>query len=238
MPLPTPEANESQDDFVGRCMSLMQDEFPDSSQRAAVCHAQWEKGRMSEIKHLTSLAIEIKDVAKGELEAVFATFNVKDHDADWTMPGAFEDGAKIRISAYGHGSWLGKLPVGKGIIRATESEARLIGKFFMSTSHGRDTFETIREMGELQEWSYGYDVLATGELNDELKAQGVRRVLQKLKVHEVSPVLLGAGVNTRTLAVKGSDDIVPITPAEHESRNAVLKELARFERTRARLHGR
>lgn len=44
MPLPSPNRGESQDDFIGRCMSsdAMQDEFPEQKQRAAVCHSQWK----------------------------------------------------------------------------------------------------------------------------------------------------------------------------------------------------
>ena len=43
--MPTPERNEEQDDFIGRCMvsGTMSSEYPDESQRTAVCSAQWEK---------------------------------------------------------------------------------------------------------------------------------------------------------------------------------------------------
>ena len=43
--MPTPERNEDQDDFIGRCMvsGTMSSEYPDESQRVAVCSAQWEK---------------------------------------------------------------------------------------------------------------------------------------------------------------------------------------------------
>jgi lambda family phage portal protein len=43
--MPTPERNEEQDDFIGRCMvsGTMSIEYPDESQRTAVCMAQWEK---------------------------------------------------------------------------------------------------------------------------------------------------------------------------------------------------
>jgi lambda family phage portal protein len=43
--MPTPERNEEQDDFIGRCMvsGTMSSEYPDESQRVAVCSAQWEK---------------------------------------------------------------------------------------------------------------------------------------------------------------------------------------------------
>ncbi len=43
MPLPTPNKDESQDDFISRCMGnpTMKSEFPDHEQRTAVCFSQW-----------------------------------------------------------------------------------------------------------------------------------------------------------------------------------------------------
>jgi hypothetical protein len=43
--MPTPEKDEEQDDFISRCMvsGTMASEYPDESQRVAVCSAQWEK---------------------------------------------------------------------------------------------------------------------------------------------------------------------------------------------------
>ena len=45
MPLPTPREGETETDFVGRCMAseIMQAEYPDQKQRAAVCHGQWDE---------------------------------------------------------------------------------------------------------------------------------------------------------------------------------------------------
>jgi len=45
MPLPSPNQGESQDDFVGRCMDhdAMNQEYPDQTQRAAVCYSQWQR---------------------------------------------------------------------------------------------------------------------------------------------------------------------------------------------------
>ncbi len=147
--------------------------------------------------------VEIKDADKGEVEAVFATLNVVDSDGDVTPPGAFEDGAKVRISAYGHKSWEGVLPVGKGSIREVGDEAIMTGKFFMDIPEGLATFKVVKELGEdgLQEWSYGYDPVeySFGEFEDQQV-----RFLNKLKVHEVSPVLLGAGVGTRLLTAKAA----------------------------------
>jgi hypothetical protein len=148
--------------------------------------------------------IEVKDADEGLVAAVFSTLNVIDADGDVTRPGAFEDGAPVRISAYGHSSWMGALPVGKGTIRETPTEAILDGQFFLGTTAGGDTFKVVKELEGLGEWSYGYDPLEYSF--GEFEGQRVR-FLDKLKVHEVSPVLLGAGVNTRTLTAKARGDL-------------------------------
>lgn len=143
--------------------------------------------------------VEIKNADKGEVTAVIATFDVVDSDGDVTYPDAFDGNGEFAISAYGHASWGGALPVGKGRLRTTRKEAILEGQFFIDTTHGRDTFATVKQLGPLGQWSYGYDVLkhSFGDF-------GGRRVrfLEKLAVQEASPVLVGAGVNTRTLGTK------------------------------------
>lgn len=145
--------------------------------------------------------VEVKDADKGQVTAVFSTFNDIDSDGDVTLPGAFEDGAMMAISAFGHKSWDGALPVGTGVIRTTETEAIADLQFFMDTKDGHDTFVVVKGMGKLQQWSYGFDTLkySFGEFQGEQV-----RFLEKNLVHEVSPVLLGAGNNTRTLTAKSS----------------------------------
>lgn len=148
-----------------------------------------------------NFSVEIKDATKGEVEALFSTYNVIDKDMDVTLPGAFTDGAPVKISAYGHASWSGVPPVGKGSVHDTGNGAVLKGRFFLDTAAGKDTFTTVKELGHLQEWSYGYDVLES-EFG-EFEGKHVR-FLKKLKVHEVSPVLIGAGVGTMTLSTKSA----------------------------------
>ncbi len=155
---------------------------------------------MSRTKALKGL--KITDADKGLVTAVFSTFNVKDHDGDVTLPGAFADGAEVRISAYNHKSWEGALPVGKATIHQDDDKAWFEGEFFLDTQAGSETFKVIKGLGDLQEYSYGFDVLeAEPGVHDGENVQ----VLKRVKVHEVSPVLLGAGIGTRTLAVKGRD---------------------------------
>lgn len=145
--------------------------------------------------------VEIKDADQGLVDAIFSTFDTVDKDDDVTVKGAFEDGAQQPISAFGHQSHFGSLPVGVSTIRTTDTEAIAAGKFFMDTAHGRDTFATVKRLHEagLGEWSYGYDVL-----DHSFGEHSGRRVrfLRKLRVLEVSPVLVGAGVGTRTLSAK------------------------------------
>jgi hypothetical protein len=145
--------------------------------------------------------VEIKDETKGEVEAVFATLNVKDKDDDVTVKGAFTEGAEVVISAYGHKSWEGALPVGKGTIHEVGDKVVMKGQFFMNTTGGRDTFEVVKALGSKGEWSYGFDVLDSSPGEHEGKSV---RVLKSMSVHEVSPVLRGAGEGTRTVSAKGS----------------------------------
>jgi hypothetical protein len=146
--------------------------------------------------------IQIKDETKGEVEAVFATLNVKDSDDDVTLPGAFNNGAKVAISAYGHKSWDGALPVGKGTIHEVGDQVVMKGQFFMNTQHGRETFETVKALAEdgIGEWSYGFKV--DDSEPGEYEGKSVR-MLKKMSVFEVSPVMRGAGVGTRTTYAKG-----------------------------------
>lgn len=147
--------------------------------------------------------VEVKDAEKGEITAVFATLGVVDSDGDVTVKGAFPKDAPVVISAYGHTSWQGAKPVGKGTIREVGDEAILEGQFFLDTVEGRDTFTVVKELGELglQEWSYGYDPVKFSFGEHEGKRV---RFLEELAVHEVSPVLKGAGVGTRVLSAKGA----------------------------------
>ena len=145
--------------------------------------------------------IELKEDSDqtGEFQAVFATLNVIDHDGDVTLPGAFTDGQKVRIASWGH-KW-NELPVGRGVIHADDEKAWVDGRFFLNTDGGHETYEVVKALEELQEWSYGFDVLKRSFGKFEEKDV---QFLEAMKVHEVSPVLLGAGIGTQTTAIKGA----------------------------------
>lgn len=137
------------------------------------------------------------DGEPGAFTAIFSTLNVIDKDQDVTVPGAFKHGQAVRIAQWGH-DWMA-LPVGKGVIYADEQKAWVDGQFFLDTPHGQATYQTVKGLGDLQEWSYGFQIEQAdfGEFNGETV-----RYLRALDVTEVSPVMVGAGVNTRTTDIK------------------------------------
>lgn len=173
------------------------DRSGDEEQAIFACIAAAGKERGMNTKFVRGPVTFKESGDAGGFRAVFSTLNVIDKDGDVTLPGAFKDGEAVRISFWGH-RWQ-DLPVGKGVIGSDQQEAWVDGQFFLDTEAGRETYQTVKNLGELQEWSYGYDVL--DESYGDFDNQKVR-FLRGLKVIEVSPVMLGAGVNTRTQAIK------------------------------------
>lgn len=163
----------------------------------------------------------------GEVKVAFSRFNVIDHDNDVTFPGALPVGKSVPMSAFNHSSWDGALPVGKGVISESGDLGILSGSFFMETDQGRNAYNTVKAMGDLQEWSYGYRVLPPS--GPELFGGKSVQALRKLDVFEVSPVLKGAGLGTSTLAIKSGGLGTDLSYAEHESwlRESVAAFLAR-----------
>jgi hypothetical protein len=144
----------------------------------------------------------IKNLGEGRGTAVFATLNVIDKDGDVTLPGAFGKQSVVIVPAHNWGS----VPLGKGTIREVGEEAHVDFEFNLDSPTAREWFSALKfdvEKGDrpLQEWSYGFTV------NDaefgEHDGQRVR-FLKTMEVHEVSPVLVGAGENTRTLVMKSA----------------------------------
>lgn len=133
--------------------------------------------------------------------AVFATLEVIDKDGDVTRPGAFGEQLVKLLPAH---DW-GHVPLGKARIFESGNEALAEFALNLDIEAARDWHAALKfdlaDGAPLQEWSYGFDV--TKASFGELEGQRVR-FLEGLKVHEVSPVVLGAGVGTRTLTVKGA----------------------------------
>ncbi len=130
---------------------------------------------------------------------VFATLSVVDKDEDVIMPGAFGEQLAAILPAHNRS----KAPLGKARIFEDANEALAEKRFNLDIENARDWHSAIKfDMADgepIQEYSFGFTILESSR--GEFEGRQVR-FLSKLKVHEVSPVLVGAGVNTRTLAVK------------------------------------
>jgi hypothetical protein len=214
MPLPKPHDGEKEEDFIERCMSdeVMEDEYPDEEQRLAICSDLWDDGKAIAVLDIERKAVTLKldEEKEGSFVAKIATLNVIDMDGDVTLAGAFPE-KKVLISTFGHTSWMGGadgLPPGEAHIKEEGGEAIGRGLFNLKSDNGRNHYESIKFSPDLYEWSYGFKALVVGsekELEDWAKAHdGARpqRILKKVKPFEISPVLLGAGIDTATLAIK------------------------------------
>jgi hypothetical protein len=70
-----PTSSESEDQFIGRCMSEENESFPDEAQRYAVCKSKWDKDNMSKVKDTSS-----KVMASVVYNTKFRGINLKDAD--------------------------------------------------------------------------------------------------------------------------------------------------------------
>lgn len=153
-----------------------------------------------EVKRLIGSKLKALDEA-GKGLAVFATLNVIDKDGDVTLPGAFGEQLAKVVPAH---DW-GHVPLGKAKISENGNEALADFALNLEIESARDWHAALKfdlaDGKPLQEWSYGFDI--TKWSRGQFEGEEVR-FLEGLKVHEVSPVIVGAGENTRTLVIKGA----------------------------------
>jgi len=163
-----------------------------------------KKARSNMTKKVYTAPLTFKqDGEPGEFKAVFATLNVKDLDGDVTIPGAFSDGQAVIIEPWNHGY---ELPAGHGKIYANNESAWIEGRFILDTETGRENYQTVKALGDLVQWSYTFNVLDQGPGDFEGEQVNFLRALDTIGV---APVTRGAGLNTRTLAIKSKKTAIP-----------------------------
>lgn len=141
----------------------------------------------------------------GTFSARFATLNVKDHDGDVITTGAIGK-QDVKISQYNHGSWgegADALPIGVGKVYEYGGQARVKGEFNLDNPAAAATYQTMKWLhskGHSQEFSFALpDVdVEMRELDGE-----VLRHITRVSIPEVSPVMMGAGIDTALLSIKG-----------------------------------
>lgn len=156
---------------------------------------------MANMQHKTVNLITTDEV-EGKVQAVFSNFNEVDSDGDVVLPNSIKSGYGERGVAmvWAH-DW--KDVIGRGEIKQDDHRAVFEGQFIMDTDRGRDAFNTVKAMGDLQQWSFGFQVddAEQGQFQKDGQSEEVRYI-KSATVFEVSPVLVGANQSTYTVAVK------------------------------------
>ena len=138
--------------------------------------------------NIESKTFDIKaiDEVEGKVEAVFSVFNEIDSDGDVVMPDSIKSGyGDNGVAMVWAHDW--KNPIGRGEIVSDDSKAVFKGQFIMDTQAGRDAFNTVKAMGDLQQWSFGYEVLDSESGSFQKDGQNTQaRFLNDLKVWEVT----------------------------------------------------
>ena len=175
---------------------------------------------MASEKFTKSVSFKTTDDEKGNVEAVFSVFNNLDSDGDVVVPGAIKSGFKDdQVPMVFAHKW--DQPIGKGKIVQEDDKAVFKGKFFMGTEAGKEAYNLAKEMGDLQEWSFGFRIndYEVAEFKKDGESVGEVRYLKDLKVYEVSPVLVGANRQTYTLAIKTGEESVYESSSEEKAAN-------------------
>lgn len=176
-----------------------------------------------------SAQFELK-AESGKVRAVFCTFGVPDKDGDVILRSGLTDGQQVMMAA-AH-DWSVEGWIGTGTIVTTETEAVFEGEFF-SDPGAQAAYTKIKEAadrGVNVEWSWGFGIPEGSAKYDGATYGRPVRVLglKPLEVHEISPVLVGAGINTRTLAVKQFTEGMPLKEHEEVARAAIASVSARY----------
>ena len=164
---------------------------------------------MSEDKEIKNIEFELKTdgESKGQVKAVFSVFNNLDSDGDVVLPDAIRSGFKSGdVPMVWSHKW--DMPIGKGTIKKDKDKAYFDGSFFMDTESGKEAYNLVKNMGDLQQWSFGFKVNDSeyGKWKKSADEEVDVRYLKNLSVYEVSPVLVGANQDTFTMAIKSGEN--------------------------------
>ena len=163
---------------------------------------------MSEIKRPEDLSfknapIELKEEGdKRYIEAVFSLFDTIDSDNDVTKANALRSGySGNKVPLVWNHDW--SKVIGRGIIE-TDNQKAVFKGYFLDTEAGKEAYETVKAMQDMQQFSYGFQVMKSSKgTHIDSKGEEVPvRVLEDVKVWEVSPVLVGAQQNSFVQALK------------------------------------
>jgi len=208
MPIPKPKNEEDHDEFMDRCMGddVMNDEYPDEKQRAAVCEQQWkdkDKKTMKNEKELRYIPFEDFELREDQdkpprLVGYASVFNKKADIAGWWLeqvaPGAFKKTIRendIR-ALWNHNT---DLVLGRnkaGTLTLAEDEKGLKVEIVPpDTQAGRDALTSIKR-GDVSQMSIAFQAIKQEWFYPEDKKELPVRTIKEAKLYEVSPVTFPA----------------------------------------------
>jgi len=207
MPMPKPKKDETQDEFIERCMSneAMKEDYPDNDQRLAVCFQQWkDKDKKSllsigqpERRYFGDIEIRLKEPEDGEesnaITGYAAVFNKWSEDLGFfkerIIPGAF----KKTISENDIRALINHDPnliIGRTrnkTLKLWEDDKGLGFECKLpDTSYAKDLRESIKRK-DITQNSFGFQTL-----RDDWSEDGKKRDLIEAKLSDISPVTFPA----------------------------------------------
>jgi len=197
--MPTPLPNESEKEYLGRCMGWGDLQSTDASQRAAICHSKWDEHLKASKKSLPMGLIVLKALPVVELfgpeRCDVSTITSKSIDAegDIVMPEGLdwdrfhEDGSPVHYAHHslrvGRALWV--KAKGDRIIAKTRYDSAPAGWSKDKSWIGDVVFDAVRK-GALPGKSITVLPEEDRKPTDEEKAAGCKRVITKGTVMEFS----------------------------------------------------
>lgn len=213
MPIPKPKKDETHDDFMSRCMGnpTMNEDFPDSAQRAAVCQTSWEDSKKSstlvQSKHLApvqGIKALSSDDQPGMFEGYASVFNNVDIFGEKVLPGAFVDslvdkkrrGMSIKMF-WNHNP---SEPIGRWLDMAEDSKGLFVkGQINLQVQRAKEIHLLMLD-GAVDSMSIGF-------FTEEADFEDGVLLLKRLNLLEVSPVSLPANDRARIDDVKSAERV-------------------------------
>jgi HK97 family phage prohead protease len=148
-----------------------------------------------------STPIELKEDGDTRyLEAVFSLFDKVDSDNDITQAGALKSGYEgNKVPLVWNHDW--SKVIGRGVIESDNEKAVFKG-YFLNTESGKEAYETVKQMRDMQQFSYGFQVLDSDRA-EELGCSGFHEHMMDGE--------------TVYMPCSNMDDYTRITGQEHES---------------------
>jgi len=224
MPIPKPTGSETEDEFMGRCMSdpQMKREY-DKGQRTAVCLSSFRgkqtESNMSEVETLENNETETKylditcewkieqdeeDENEGRFSGYASIFGNKDLGNDVVEKGAFTKSLRKKSPKQIKMLFMHKTDEPIGVYEKMEEDEkglRVQCKLALGTQRGKEVYELMK-MGAIDGLSIGYRVDAKGYNYDD---DGKKRMLKNVDLMEISAVTFPMNPKARIRKVKGAE---------------------------------